>query len=43
MTFVNVKIEKLKYFGKKDLTDVPAIKWKGVKGKVLTPKIEIVI
>ena len=35
---VNVKIEKLKYFGKKDLTDVPAIKWKGVKGKLWTPK-----
>jgi len=24
--FVNVKIEKLKYFGKKDFTGVPAIK-----------------
>ena len=31
--FVNANVEKLKYCGTTDLTDVPAIRWKEVKGK----------
>ena len=31
-TFVKVNVEKLKYFGKTDLTDVPATMWYGVNG-----------